>query len=81
VGNLTNLAADVVSADYGLGSPRFSVEVSNGTTTKSIFVYLGDLPNLNRGAQATPAICWRAARVSTRRSSAGRSTAPGRPGK
>jgi hypothetical protein len=49
VGNLTNLAADVVQADYGLGSPRFSVEVSNGTDTKSIFVYLGDLPNLNTG--------------------------------
>jgi hypothetical protein len=49
VGSLNNLAADVVSADYGLGSPRFSVEVSKGTMTKSIFVYLGDLPNLNTG--------------------------------
>lgn len=49
VGDLTTLAADVARADYGLGSPRFSVEVTNGTTTKSIFVYLGDLPNLNTG--------------------------------
>ena len=49
VGNLDSLAADVVQADYGLGSPRFSVELSNGTDTKSVFVYLGDLPNLNTG--------------------------------
>lgn len=49
VGALTSLAADVVSADYGLGSPRFSVEVTKGTATKSIFVYLGDLPNLATG--------------------------------
>jgi hypothetical protein len=48
-GNLTDLAANVVQADYGLGSPRFSVVLSNGTDTKSIFVYLGDLPNLNAG--------------------------------
>jgi len=49
VGDLSSLAADVVSADYGLGSPRFSVEVSNGTATKSIFVYLGDPPNFTTG--------------------------------
>jgi hypothetical protein len=49
VGDLTSLSADVVQADFGLGSPRFSVELSNGTDTKSVFVYLGDLPNLNTG--------------------------------
>lgn len=49
VGNLTELSADVVSATYGGGSPRFSVEVSNGTTTENIFVYLGDLPNYTSG--------------------------------
>jgi hypothetical protein len=31
VGDLTSLSADVVQADFGLGSPRFSVELSNGT--------------------------------------------------
>jgi len=49
VGNLTELSADVISAQYGGGSPRFSIDVSNGATTKSIFVYLGDLPNLASG--------------------------------
>jgi hypothetical protein len=49
VGDLTSLSADVVQADFGLGSPRFSVELSNGTDTKSVFVYLGDLPNLDTG--------------------------------
>lgn len=47
--NLTELSADVVSAQYGGGSPRFSIDVSNGTDTKDIFVYLGDLPNLTTG--------------------------------
>jgi hypothetical protein len=50
VGDLESLAADVVQADYGLGSPRFSVEVSNTSgDTKSIFVYLGDPPNFATG--------------------------------
>jgi hypothetical protein len=49
VGSLTELAASVVSADYGGGAPRFSVTVSNGTQTKNIFVYLGTLPNLTTG--------------------------------
>lgn len=50
VGNLNELSADVLSASWGGGSPRFSVEVSNGTTTKNIFVYLGDLPNFTSGS-------------------------------
>jgi hypothetical protein len=50
VANLTELSADVLSASWGGGSPRFSVEVSNGTTNERIFVYLGDLPNLTSGA-------------------------------
>jgi len=50
VATLTELSADVLSATWGGGSPRFSVEVSNGTTTKNIFVYLGDLPNLTSGS-------------------------------
>jgi hypothetical protein len=49
VGNLTELSADVISAQYGGGAPRFSIDVSNGTTTKEIFVYLGALPNLTTG--------------------------------
>ena len=49
--NLTELSADVVSAtSWGGGSPRFQVKVSNGPTTKNIFVYLGELPNLNTGS-------------------------------
>jgi len=35
VGDLTSLSADVVQADFGLGSPRFSVELSNGTRVDS----------------------------------------------
>ena len=50
VGNLNELSADVLAATYGGGSPRFSVDVSNGTTTKEIFVYLGDLPNYTSGS-------------------------------
>lgn len=49
VASLNELSADVLSATWGGGSPRFSVEVSNGTTTKDIFVYLGDLPNYTSG--------------------------------
>lgn len=50
VANLTDLSANVASASaYGGGSPRFSVQVSNGVTTKSIFVYLGTLPNFTSG--------------------------------
>lgn len=49
VDNLNELSADVVSAQYGGGAPRFSIEVSNGTTTRDIFVYLGDLPNYTSG--------------------------------
>jgi hypothetical protein len=51
VGDLTDLEANVVSAQYGGGAPRFSVVLSNGTDTKSIFVYLGDLPNLTTGSK------------------------------
>lgn len=43
---LTNLSADVVSAQYGGGAPRFSVELSNG---KSVFVYLGTAPSFGSG--------------------------------
>ena len=43
---LTNLSADVASAQYGGGAPRFSVELSNGT---SVFVYLGDAPGFTTG--------------------------------
>jgi hypothetical protein len=43
---LTSLSADVVSAQYGGGAPRFSVELSNG---KSVFVYLGDAPSFGSG--------------------------------
>ena len=50
VDSLTELSADVAWATWGGGSPRFSVEVSNGTTTKDIFVYLGDLPNYTTSA-------------------------------
>jgi hypothetical protein len=50
VANLTELSADVLSATWGGGSPRFSVEVTNGTTTRNIFVYLGDLPNYTSGS-------------------------------
>jgi hypothetical protein len=46
VGALDWLSANVASADYGGGSPRFSIELSTG---KNIFVYLGDLPNLAGG--------------------------------
>lgn len=49
VGSLTELSANVLSATWGGGSPRFSVEVSNGTSTKDIFVYLGDLPDYTSG--------------------------------
>ena len=49
VDSLHELSADVLSATWGGGSPRFSVEVSNGTTTKDIFVYLGDPPNYTSG--------------------------------
>ena len=43
---LTNLSADVASAQYGGGAPRFSVELSDG---KSVFVYLGAEPNFTSG--------------------------------
>jgi hypothetical protein len=51
VANLTELSADVVSGTgWGGGSPRFQVKVSNGSATQNIFVYLGDLPNLDMGS-------------------------------
>lgn len=50
VGSLNELSADVLQASWGGGSPRFSVEVTNGTTTKNIFVYFGDLPNFTSGS-------------------------------
>lgn len=50
VGSLSELSADVVSAQYGGGAPRFSIDVTNGTDTKAIFVYLGDLPNFTSGS-------------------------------
>ncbi|HEX5774708.1 MAG TPA: hypothetical protein VFY28_01965 [Candidatus Paceibacterota bacterium] len=45
--DLTMLATDynVTDDDCGGGSPRFSIEVGTGTTTKFIFAYLGDEPN------------------------------------
>jgi len=49
VGDLNELSANVLSATWGGGSPRFSIEVTNGTTTKNIFVYLGDPPNYTSG--------------------------------
>ena len=49
VNSLTQLSADVFSASWGGGSPRFSIEVSNGTAAKSIFVYLGDVPSYTSG--------------------------------
>jgi Right handed beta helix region len=49
--NLTELSADVVSAtNWGGGSPRFQVEVSNSSTTQNIMVYLGDGPNFTAGS-------------------------------
>jgi len=49
---LTVADLDQLSTDYmftsgtcGGGAPRFQIEVSNGTTTGNIFVYLGDPPN------------------------------------
>lgn len=44
--SLDTLKADVVSADYAGGAPRFSVELSNG---KSVFVYLGTAPGFTSG--------------------------------
>lgn len=44
--SLETLAADIVSADYAGGAPRFSVELSNGA---SVFVYLGAAPNFTSG--------------------------------
>jgi hypothetical protein len=49
VGNLSELSADVLSATWGGGSPRFAIDVTNGSDTKSIVVYLGDLPNYTTG--------------------------------
>jgi len=47
VSQLSNLATDYqfTAGSCGLGSPRFSVEVTNGTTTGNIFFYLGPPPN------------------------------------
>jgi len=42
VAGLTSLSADIVSAECGAGSPRFSIDVGGG---KHIFVYLGTAPN------------------------------------
>ena len=49
VSGLSNLATDyqLTVGTRGLGSPRFSVEVTNGTTTGNIFFYLGPPPNYN----------------------------------
>ncbi len=35
------------STNCGGGSPRFQIQVTEGTTTKNIFAYLGDQPNYN----------------------------------
>ena len=43
---LTDLSANVDSAQYGGGAPRFSVELSNGN---SVFVYLGAAPDYTSG--------------------------------
>jgi hypothetical protein len=47
VSQLQNLATDYkfTVGTCGLGSPRFAVEVTNGTSTGNIFVYLGPPPN------------------------------------
>lgn len=44
--SLGTLAANVASADYAGGAPRFSVDLSNG---KSVFVYLGTAPGFTSG--------------------------------
>jgi hypothetical protein len=66
VSQLNNLATDYqfTAGTCGLGSPRFSVEVTNGTTTGNIFFYIGPPPSytgcppnvwLNTGNLASPA--------------------------
>src|SRR4051795_12154479 len=47
VSQLSNLATDYqfTAGTCGLGSPRFAVEVTNGTTTGNIFFYIGPPPN------------------------------------
>ena len=66
VSGLSNLATDyqMTVGTCGLGSPRFSVEVTNGTTTGNIFFYLGPPPSYtgcppnvwtNSGNLASPA--------------------------
>jgi hypothetical protein len=51
LGNLSTLAATftVNSGDCGAGSPRYQLNVSTGSGTKNIFVYLGTAPNFNCG--------------------------------
>src|SRR5262249_9508400 len=47
---LTSLSANIFSADnWGGGSPRFQVKVTNGTDTQRIFVYLGNAPDFTSG--------------------------------
>ena len=49
VSQLSNLASDYnpTVGTCGLGSPRFSVEVTNGSTTGNLFFYIGPPPNYN----------------------------------
>jgi hypothetical protein len=54
LGGLTVGTLQTLSTDYeftggtcGSGSPRFSVSISNGTTTGNLFFYLGEAPNYN----------------------------------
>ncbi len=49
VGALSNLATDYKFSvgTCGLGSPRFAVDVTNGSATGSLFFYLGTPPNYN----------------------------------
>ena len=56
VSQLQTLSTDYMfpSGSCGLGSPRFSVEVTNGTTTGNLFFYLGPPPNYT----ACPGSVW-----------------------
>lgn len=53
--NLNTLASDYrfTLGSCGLGSPRFSVEVSNGTTSGYIFFYIGPPPSYTGCPQNT----------------------------
>jgi hypothetical protein len=56
VGDLQNLATDYMftAGTCGLGSPRFAVEVTNGTSTGNLFFYIGPPP----GYTGCPPAVW-----------------------